>query len=571
MTEGNAQKRANAFAITGTAGAGKTTAILGVIEEALQEHDSDEVYLVGLTHATKKAALARGLHLPDGHVTTMDSLAFRLFYQAYGYYPKLFHPNAGSTGVNKFKYKKESRELIEKFSNECNWRMYHDLNVPEGTRVSDEATSKIWRLYGLTRQKLLEPETVERYISGSNIDYTTYTQFQREYEEWAKYNEVYDFTAVKELLLANEVMLPNLTHIAFLDEAQDNNALELAIWHQWGTGLYEYWLAGDPNQAIYENMRGAVGPAFLELVPDANEWKLPKSNRCSSEILSYGFTLTRRASTFHDYGEVEPRAIGGTVEEVDLTLDGPAEVARWLAGYVESSTKVIAVLASFDGGREHLSSVAVELDRIGVMYYNPYSEDYKWQQFDSRTLNKIKAFLKRPWSVANVLDWSGLVGTSLVFNHGILGKLEGDATKHKSPLYPLGQEVTPEIAGVIFKSGAEVLEADLPWVTSHQIKSSVGKAAVIAAQNVITRYGTTEALDAEPSIIIGTIHSVKGGEADSVLVFPDISYARLAEGGEVNDDEVHRLMYVAVTRARTAVYLGRPMGQSLRNNLFYSW
>jgi superfamily I DNA/RNA helicase len=58
---------------------------------------------------------------------------------------------------------------------------------------------------------------------------------------------------------------------------------------------------------------------------------------------------------------------------------------------------------------------------------------------------------------------------------------------------------------------------------------------------------------------------------DSVLVFPDISYMRKAEGGSVSDDEVHRLMYVAVTRARKEVLLAKPMGRSLRDRLYYDW
>jgi hypothetical protein len=63
----------------------------------------------------------------------------------------------------------------------------------------------------------------------------------------------------------------------------------------------------------------------------------------------------------------------------------------------------------------------------------------------------------------------------------------------------------------------------------------------------------------EPRVIIGTIHSVKGGQADSVFVMPDVSrpswgrwpWRRIS-------DEVRRLFYVAFTRAREELVLLDP-------------
>ena len=53
----------------------------------------------------------------------------------------------------------------------------------------------------------------------------------------------------------------------------------------------------------------------------------------------------------------------------------------------------------------------------------------------------------------------------------------------------------------------------------------------------------------EPPVTLGTIHSVKGGEADVVYVFPDLSQAGYQEWclhGE-GRDSVFRLFYVAMT------------------------
>jgi superfamily I DNA/RNA helicase len=61
-------------------------------------------------------------------------------------------------------------------------------------------------------------------------------------------------------------------------------------------------------------------------------------------------------------------------------------------------------------------------------------------------------------------------------------------------------------------------------------------------------------LQGKPLVWIGTIHSVKGGEADHVYVWPGYT-RKAAEGLRENPDALHRLMYVAVTRARRRVVL----------------
>ena len=63
-----------------------------------------------------------------------------------------------------------------------------------------------------------------------------------------------------------------------------------------------------------------------------------------------------------------------------------------------------------------------------------------------------------------------------------------------------------------------------------------------------------------PQIIIGTIHSVKGGEADVVYVLPDFArpQVRAWYGGNEGRDSLRRLYYVAGTRAREELVLCTP-------------
>jgi superfamily I DNA/RNA helicase len=69
--------------------------------------------------------------------------------------------------------------------------------------------------------------------------------------------------------------------------------------------------------------------------------------------------------------------------------------------------------------------------------------------------------------------------------------------------------------------------------------------------------GGLRALDESPRVIAGTIHSVKGGEADVVFLFPDLSPAGDAayQRHGPQRDSVIRLFYVGMTRARHTLYI----------------
>jgi superfamily I DNA/RNA helicase len=63
-----------------------------------------------------------------------------------------------------------------------------------------------------------------------------------------------------------------------------------------------------------------------------------------------------------------------------------------------------------------------------------------------------------------------------------------------------------------------------------------------------------------PRVVVGTIHSVKGGEADVVYLFPDLSRAGDAQYQRMGPprDSVVRLFYVGMTRARHTLYICQP-------------
>lgn len=65
---------------------------------------------------------------------------------------------------------------------------------------------------------------------------------------------------------------------------------------------------------------------------------------------------------------------------------------------------------------------------------------------------------------------------------------------------------------------------------------------------------------AHPRIQLSTIHGAKGGEADNVLLIPDMSW-RTYQNMLRNPDEEARVLYVAITRAREQLHLLYPTGR----------
>jgi superfamily I DNA/RNA helicase len=86
------------------------------------------------------------------------------------------------------------------------------------------------------------------------------------------------------------------------------------------------------------------------------------------------------------------------------------------------------------------------------------------------------------------------------------------------------------------------------WLMDHLL----GKAPKGFRQALMVALRNPEAvLKGEARVWLGTIHSVKGGEADWVYLWP--GYTRKA--ARENPDTLHRLFYVGLTRARRGVVL----------------
>ena len=106
--------------------------------------------------------------------------------------------------------------------------------------------------------------------------------------------------------------------------------------------------------------------------------------------------------------------------------------------------------------------------------------------------------------------------------------------------------------------GRPDLERDaVRWLVENAIAAK-SKALEYPAK-VLEKSGA-DALREAPRVIVGTVHSVKGGEADAVYVAPDVSYAGFVNASTSREaqDAAVRLKYVAYTRAKESLILLDP-------------
>lgn len=93
--------------------------------------------------------------------------------------------------------------------------------------------------------------------------------------------------------------------------------------------------------------------------------------------------------------------------------------------------------------------------------------------------------------------------------------------------------------------------ADMIWSEAMNKMPEIDRAYVTA----LLRRG--EKFNGIPRITASTIHGSKGGEADNVVLFTDLS-AAADNDMRINPDDMHRVFYVGVTRTRQNLYIVEP-------------
>ncbi len=305
------------------------------------------------------------------------------------------------------------------------------------------------------------------------------------------------------------------------------------------------------------SFKGANPDAFMLDQMDAEHRRvLEQSYRVPVAAWEYASRWITQLS-HREQKDYLPREYRGRVVQETVTMFD-ADVLADQAEQAMENGKSIMFLGSCS---RHVDPIKSALRAGGIPFQNKYRRsrgDWNPLARKRRSVSSAERFLAylcapglmsedRVWTADELRAWSELVQADKVFAHG--GKKAIQA-------FPREQPLTRDRLESVFRS--DVLDAALKkddrWLRSVLLKTK--EKALEFPLRVYDRGGIAR-LQVEPKVTIGTIHSVKGGESDTVVVFPDLSmpgYGEWMDGAEGRDSVV-RMMYVAFTRARENLVL----------------
>jgi superfamily I DNA/RNA helicase len=491
-----------------SAGTGKTTALMDELELALKKTTPNTVIYTTFTNAGATEASQRAMARFPEHNESMFRFFRTLHSIAYRSIPNRKMMSMGD-------YIELGKELGLYINAK---RAMSSVDGTVGAEFS--LGDKLLHLDSLKRLKRCSWEEIKTQQENSHFSAQDIETFSDNYRAFRKKQRVYDFTDQLELLLQqlqSGEWFQRITHL-FVDEAQDLSNLQWAIIEEFSKLADKVIIAGDDKQAIY----GFSGGEPNSLINRKGERRiLETSYRLPKELLKFSETVAERIQKKQDYICISPNE-GGEVSYV------------WGLSELDLSSGTWMILVR---NRKFLEYFEYELDRLSINYTSASG---------NATVD--------PDLIECILQW----------NQMILGyPIEGRIIKMIYTKFLRGSGTVKRG----FKAGIQFIEDDEGF-TLQDLKNDHGLVAdgpwssvfALPEQTLETvkRLEASGELEEKPRIHLATIHGVKGKEADNVVVLPDMAPMTHKNFANNPDDE-HRVFYVAVTRARSKLFLHQPI------------
>lgn len=535
--------------IIGGAGTGKTTELLRIMQETLERgvRDPLQVGFVSFTRAARREAAERaaaqfGVRTQEleeaGWFRTLHSICYKMLGVAS---KELITGNAESR-----RWLEDALQEPIEDSRDATEDQFAELVFSAGTK----ATAAL-RLWDAARNRLEPFEDAWRRVAEVD-DGTPDLEYCRgiveRYEQAKRLDSRLDFVDMLGRFAGYKFWFEGPDHtdpdgdvpalpVWFFDEQQDTSALLDAVCRRLITAPQVKWVyvVGDPYQSIYQ-WAGADARHFMAWEV-AKQRVLPKSYRCPPEIHDLGEEILRGCTDYWDRG-IAAADHDGTVESRPYKSGVADEVdprQSWL------------LLARSNW---HAKRIAKTLDKRNIPWL-PTKGGGSWNApvrnaglICLLALERGEPIDGEQWQHALKLVPSTHQGTRLLESGTKKRFTElGDDAGQEHPWVMLGrlEELggTPALVGLI-QSGQ--------WRTLTDSAESFTDAIDTWGEDVVLN----------PQVKVGTIHSVKGAEADNVVVLTSTS--RQVHNGRQTDegeDAERRVWYVAATRARKRLIIAK--------------
>jgi len=475
--------------VLGPPGTGKTTKLLNLVEQHLNEGIRPEH--IGYLAFTRKAAdEAAERAFAKFNYTREDLPYFRTIHSLCFQQLNLKRSDV----MTKTHY----QELGEMLGLEVDG----GVDMGEGQVFGMRTGDKLFFLENMARVKQKDLKEIYNEYNDDDINWFELERLSRALVSYKEKRKIIDYTDM--LMKCLKVATFPKLRILFVDEAQDLSAIQWNIINEVGKETEVVYIAGDDDQAIYR-WAGADVNQFIKL--EGKSTVLNKSYRVPSSIWDLATKLSLRISS-RIKKEFKPTEETGEVrwymdpEDVDISQGTWYLLAR--NGYMLNQLENICIKNGYPftivGRRSPLSSEALQAIRF-------------WTR-----LSKGESIVGS--------------GIKLIYKYMV--------TRCPRGINPEGYYT---ISDFNLKPGI--------W---HE---RLNKIDTKRREYYIMLLKRGENLDQDPRIKISTIHGVKGGEADNVMLLTDIAPRTYREMHSLPDDEI-RVFYVAVTRAKKSLHIVQP-------------
>jgi DNA helicase-2/ATP-dependent DNA helicase PcrA len=381
--------------------------------------------------------------------------------------------------------------------------------------------------------------------------------FWKQWQDWKDANDFMDFGDLIERAARDCPYAPGSPRTIFVDEAQDISAAEHNLLNQWAAQADNVVYVGDVDQALY-TWRGADPDGVFDStnLPDENVKVLcsrSPSYRVPSAIHASAMQWIRQRP---DYVRIDykPRDFSGSIQNLNIDLyygknrdDLNQKSFDVLIPHIEEDLSKGKKTMFIAACGYQLNWLIGRLRDSGVRYHNEYRpEAAQWNPVPKKddgltTSDRLADFLLNDdWTAEQARNWTNLLKAKGVFKHGALSKLK--SMRDDQVMHFLHESITD--ADIAFRL---LIDKDINVIKDY-CKTGVEKSLfyLCAAHG---REGN-KIFEDEPKLTVGTIHSVKGGEADSVYLLTDISAKSERDKSREGSKSLYRQFYVGMTRAR---------------------
>jgi superfamily I DNA/RNA helicase len=391
----------------------------------------------------------------------------------------------------------------------------------------DEFIYKDWSLgiYDKARNMMEDPIKVFKKESykKDNIDV-----FQRKISTYEHYkqNSFIDFTDMIERAI-DEIDFPELD-VLILDEAQDFTPLQWSVLYKMAENSKRIYLAGDDDQGIYQ-WNGADAKYFTTYFP-GRKVVLRKTRRFGKAIHHFTEIIRRGILNSEEKEYLPDETKQGSVKrylnfrEIDFNLQG----TWYILGRVNRVVNELRMAAKEAG-----------------LYFGDNKGN---KSFDRKQWQAIKA-----WTAISNGKVINKADAEMMYKY--IRDIEKDAFRTEN--FWIGEpdfktynfETLKEWCGLIVPD--EKKNKEWWWILRRNFTSR----QKIYFIRLLKRYGQKQ-LNDDPTIIIDTIHSVKGGEADHVVLASKNDYASDFYRKNKEDQSGERkVYYTGASRAKNSLHI----------------